>query len=161
MVIASYEFEPFAHIIACGDLLSAVKYAVPQAKTLQFDGKVSPLIWSEWSRYAKEATHSGQSYGGSNPGNFMVAVPASHDKMAHQDLVDMMLKEKKSKNRSTIPLHTTPGTFAELEVKLITVGNAVDKVIRVFHHWYTVSKDDVRAKALINLVGASNSFSAT
>lgn len=154
MVIATYEWEPYAHIISSRDLFGDIKQAVPQATTVHFDGKVSPLIWSEWSRYAKTSTPFGQPQGSSGLGKTTNTIPKSETNrnLAEQGVVNIMLAERISKNRSTIPLSLTPEAYTKVQEKLTKLSQGIEKVARVLHPWYSLTKDTVRARAFVNLV---------
>lgn len=80
-----------------------------------------------------------------------ISTPQSNKK-SEQGVVNVMLAERISRNRSTIPLNVTPRTFTEIQAKLAKVTQAVETVSKVLHMWYSLSKDTLRARAFINLV---------
>ena len=155
MVIASYEYEPFAHIIACTDSFYDVSSAIAQANNIDFSGKLSPMLWSSWNISAETTRHTERTCGISDlwKTKYFIDAPEPNPQEVRV-LVDLMPPKKSGSIWPTTPLAVTPRAFAELRTKLARVSGLMKQLSGVYHLWFSISNDVVRATALANLVGA-------
>ncbi|KAK0651154.1 hypothetical protein B0T16DRAFT_403239 [Cercophora newfieldiana] len=170
MLIASYENEPYAHLIPSDILFANIRNAIPKSTSVGISMPVDDLILEQ---SVPAGLQSGRTnvYGPSQPLNNSstpcIAQEPSNTVTLDQDqepslmtftqgrhqetgqLTKLMSEETRRGAWPKTPLKMTAAKFSEVQARLATVFPKVEKVAKALRIWYSLTNDTIRARKFL------------